>query len=429
MQRQRTRRPSRRGTRGPDACLAILRNTRHATAAGTATFRVPSIRERGIRYPRALRYSLSIDLRPLTSMSTSASDSPFTRLPQEIVLQILTIAVYANRQVARTACLVASWARELAMPALYSSAPLTSPRRFNRLCVALGLAEAGAGVWLYRDFRERASGHHDSLSEKEKARLAKRERAKWVKSLWIPPSGGVAMDRAEALFTVCDNLEHVAIPSRCIPELLKAQYFISQDPDALRGDYCSRISHLTINDSLGRWDWERIAGIDPHAVDFSKYLTHITLLETQDQINLPLDELSNLSHLALPFPTDSSIADISDIPDEIVNSAGNLAPTFVFAATFLVHPSLQILVLHQMASKSTTSRSIFASPRFVRITPVLSFRAHMHDMRLHLLVLPDDFDARDCWARETDGEGGIWELAQEAVSLTIKECVAVGESS
>jgi hypothetical protein len=112
--------------------------------------------------------------------------SPFTRLPLELVRHILSFAAAASRHASRHICLVASWARHIAIPYLFHT-------------VVLGDKES------YTKFRKsllRPESYIPSNSDSSPAVL--------VRNLWVE---GIHYDPRCILpiYESCDNLAHLAL--------------------------------------------------------------------------------------------------------------------------------------------------------------------------------------------------------------------------
>ncbi|KIM77931.1 hypothetical protein PILCRDRAFT_824920 [Piloderma croceum F 1598] len=205
--------------------------------------------------------------------------SPFANLPPELVQHIFSLASAASRNSGLNICLVASWARHIALPHL-----------LHTVVIKDHLANA--------QFRHNLQGQ--SPYDPSPGFLA----PPLIYNVWME----AVSDRIISLFNACDNIQHLALADEAFLWLIHAS-----SPIATVGAFNSTISqsavarpqdlHLTIISAGRRWTHPEYMYGD--VTMRSPLLSKITRIYLADMDVLPtfseIEIFTRLTHLAVPF--------------------------------------------------------------------------------------------------------------------------------
>jgi hypothetical protein len=227
-------------------------------------------------------------MRPLprtARLSTiSQRPSPFIRLPAELVNYVLQLAAASSRHCSLDICLVASWARHLALPYLFHTIVIDTVTSF--------------GVRKYIADSPCMPANTNLLAGSS------------VKGAWIGGTGLEQYDQILAVFEACENITQLALRARDLDLLLRCS-----SPGIPLYGFRKRISpramarnhdlHLTLFGA--HWspsNWLRTY-YKPDPTRRSPIFDRVTHMRLTCigfyKSSIILDDFSRLSHLSVPY--------------------------------------------------------------------------------------------------------------------------------
>jgi hypothetical protein len=199
--------------------------------------------------------------------------SPFIRLPTELVHYVLQLAAASSRSCSLNVCLVASWARQVALPYLFHTILIDNARTYNKF------------------ERYVVDPPYTPVNTNFLARS-------FVNGLWMQ---GIHRAEILAIFEACDNIAHLALSDADFSTL----FYQSVGLYALKGLSHRAMArnqgiHLTLLDtSFCPWV-HGYYGSGPTPIFDS--VTHIRLRSIgYYKASIGLDHFSRLSHLSVPY--------------------------------------------------------------------------------------------------------------------------------
>ena len=208
--------------------------------------------------------------------------SGFARLPVELVNVIFTLAAESSRHTCLDLCLVASWARQIALPHLFRTLVATDHGvKFDKYLACPP----------YVPFNTKINA------------------ASLVENVWIPLEDDGATDSVLDVFENCHNIMHLALTTHCFYKLISSttSKLVTQTgkrkaPDPTLDDH--RDLHLTmLGASSFVWTFQQMWSPIVRSPLYDR-ITHIRV-ETVNSYKIPqryrLYHFSRLSHLSVPY--------------------------------------------------------------------------------------------------------------------------------
>ncbi|OBZ76723.1 hypothetical protein A0H81_03914 [Grifola frondosa] len=183
-----------------------------------------------------------VQLAPLRNSLTSpksclnSPEQPFPSLPVEIIIQILDLTASLSRRSASSISSVSTWARELALPYLFSTIiHRATPSIFAGITSVNSLLQ-------YRSSQAKTP---------EKC-------GRYVRNLWIESIGiGTPSSEVDTLRS-CPNVENLALPSASLRVLYTAIQIAAAEkyqPSQPQTQFLGRLYSITLITHTFRYDW------------------------------------------------------------------------------------------------------------------------------------------------------------------------------
>lgn len=357
-------------------------------------------------------------------------------LPTEIILPIFEQAARASRENARNLCLVASWTLPIMRLVLYESCYISSSKGLNSFCVALGLPyHARFEDQVLSLFRSGSASSKRSQNRERKVDVETMKNSKFisaasadvgrmVRHLFVPAQlKYLAKEQFESVLKKCPNLVDLATPSTMMDGMQRAlvrevqRHSAAGDPNSSEAPTTGippHITRLTLLSETLRYDWDLLSSVQ----HFLQNLTHICFTEQEHSAYLPIRQLTNLTHLALPLPSRSLYA-----PGDAAKSAKAEA---VMIMMFKGHSKLEMLVLHTelhglYSAWSRRSRGLLGSlcnRTFLEVLRAVNSVAHRNTNVRFLPIGPSQRMEKHklwgaLWEDSTRGNPDIWDMAAE----------------
>ncbi|KAI1796221.1 hypothetical protein LXA43DRAFT_658164 [Ganoderma leucocontextum] len=348
---------------------------------------MPSVNLRHLSLP-------SFSARSFVNSPSPSMDSmhPFPSLPPELTIYIFEIASCNYPQAAQPISRVSTWARQIALPHLFSTVVYRPKPAFAR-----GMSSGAKDSPNARPLRPQAWGH-------------------LVRNLWMESSGISNASNEGDMFRACTNVENLALMSQSLRALapsIQAQNLArlqaaANGPMSSSDPFPYRLRSMTLVTHTFRYDWHFLVGLRlQDSSEFLHNITHLRILDMTISSFAPHNLLPNLTHLALPY---------LDLGNDFKHDALRLPPGV------LEHPALRMIVLTVAEKKWLTSPwyQIAWYPRKTNISPKVTFRLLVEwlrnkDDRLYAVLSPRiGEDPCKEWAAAARGGPSLWEMAAQA---------------
>lgn len=321
---------------------------------------------------------------PYHHLQTSTmSKSP--DIPVELVLTILSLAAYSSQQSALSICLVATWTRAVAEPALYQTVSIKREDAHQRLMRTLAGHKIEWGVRSSFSFNVRALLNSYAFKE----------------------------DLLRCI-TSCPNIESLAIRGSQLFHLTTLLRETNVMPeDERHANLAGNVKKLTILNIAHPLAWSM--GSQTESPRFLQFLSNITHLVSIDStgpiIHLPLRSFPNLTHIAVPFdgviPSDIHRQDTIQVLDRakiILSEAGK---------------KLEMLILHISGEKHARRQEDWHE--LPSVLQGLILDANRRDARIFILPMNryESFVFHN-WEKEARGDEAIWDEAIDLLRKTRK---------
>lgn len=224
--------------------------------------------------------------------------SSFANLPTELLLSILTFASHSSRQAAYNICLVASWTLPFARPALYQTVLIRSPTELHNVLDTLER-------YSYKQVDLPEYNGPDYLPQEQEPLEDSQRLCLQAKNLWNVHAEPKDLAR---YLSLCPNVANLAISAANTERFMS---FLKTTPgegdEVLEGEesrlrIAKNVKKLAVFGIIGPSVWEEIMATERNpAKHFMLNLTHLVLHRARETIDLPLHDLPNLTHVAIPF--------------------------------------------------------------------------------------------------------------------------------
>lgn len=304
-------------------------------------------------------------------------------IPVELVLTILSLAAYSSQQSALSICLVATWTRAVAEPALYQAVSIKREEAHQRLMRTLAGHRVERGVRSSFSFNVRALLNPYAFKE----------------------------DLLRCL-TICPNIESLAIRGSQLFHLTTLLRETNVMPeDERHANLAGNVKKLTILDIAHPLAWSMDGQTEaPRFLQFLSNITHLVFIDSRGpNIHLPLRSFPNLTHIAVPFngvlPSDIFRQDTMQVLERaktILSDAGK---------------KLEMLILHISGGKHARRQDWHEFPSIQG----LILDANRRDARIYISPVNryEPFVFQN-WEKEERGKGSIWDEAIDLLRKTRK---------
>lgn len=237
-------------------------------------------------------------------------------IPVELVLTILSLPAYSSQQSALSICLVATWTRAVAEPALYQTVSIKREDAHQRLMRTLAGHKIEWGVRSSFSFNVRALLNPYAFKE----------------------------DLIRCI-TSCPNIESLAIRGSQLFHLTTLLRETNVMPeDERHANLAGNVKKLTILNIVHPLAWSIDGQTEARFLQFLSNITHLVFIDSRGpNIHLPLRSFPNLTRIAVPFngvlPSDIHRQDTMQVLDRakiILSEAGK---------------KLEMLILHISGEK------------------------------------------------------------------------------
>jgi len=220
--------------------------------------------------------------------------------------------------------------------------------------------------------------------------------------------------------SLCPNVASLAIgtayPKRIMSFLKTTEFGGEEVPEEeeIKIRIARNVKKLVILDVVGPSDWEDMMSTGRNSArQFMSNLTHLVLHQGRESIDLPLHDLPNLTHVAIPFS-------LVKYQYNVQTAVARGEAYYPFAAAVSILPeargNLQMLVLHVPPHELTSRWGVkWQTSPFLK---KLVLNANTTDKRLYVTPMSrykEDIERR--WEDEARGVGSIWD---EAVELLLR---------
>lgn len=336
--------------------------------------------------------------------------SSFANLPIELLIPILTFASYSSRQAAYNVCLVASWTLSFTRPSLYQTVLIRSPTAVHDVLVTIERYSYKRGELPEHNGSDYLPQEQEPLEDSQRLCLQ-------VKNLWNDHAEPKDLAR---YLSLCPNVANLAIStanterfmSFLKPTSYEGDEVLEREESRLR--IAKNVKKLAVLGIIGPSDWEDIMATERNpAKHFMLNLTHLVLHRARETIDLPLHDLPNVTHVAIPFSLTKY-----QYNTQTAIARGETYHPFATAVNILPDATgeLQMLVLHvphhEMASRWGLK---WQSSPFLK---KLVLNANTADKRLYITPMSrNNKEIVQKWEDEVRGVGSLWD---EAVDLLLR---------
>lgn len=199
---------------------------------------------------------------------------PYPELPPELVHNIFHYAARRSTPFCLTLCRVSSWARQLALPHLYSTVILRDHNSSSN----------------YMKYLRKSPFKPPQIDFQPTTVL---------RSLWIE----AVSDRIISIFDKCDNLVHIALHADNLLWLVHASS--EAGGNRLSHDAITRKQDLRVTIIKGdNWTLVRLVNFEEpnRTTPLFSQITHLRLIKIRDyETDISISHLTRLTHLAVPF--------------------------------------------------------------------------------------------------------------------------------